>query len=320
MRIIDLHVDTISRSVERGWDLAGGERTAHVDLPRLASSPVSCLGLSLWCDPPLPAPQRLWTLMEATERLVDANAERLRLVRTAEDLEHPAGTVALVPGVEGAHAFGGSLSVLERALDLGVRWVTLTWNNANAWADSCFERGPTPGLTLAGREALAVLTERGCVADLAHASQDAFWQTLEARPKAVWVSHTACAALAPHPRNLADDQIRGIARAGGVCGIICCPEFLLPENPDAAALDTLADHLEHMVSVGGTECAAIGSDFDGVDRLPRGMQGVQDLARLIDRLRRRGWSEAQLQAVCWDNPRRVLGKVLPAPGTTGTNA
>ena len=100
----------------------------------------------------------------------------------------------------------------------------------------------------------------------------------------------------------------------GQCAVRSVPgkgDFLKPDAPNKANLETVADHVEWAARIGGAGCVAIGSDFDGIDRLPAGMQGVEDLPRLPETLARRGWSPAEIEAFCWENAARVLKHALP---------
>ncbi|MBU1699985.1 MAG: membrane dipeptidase [Candidatus Eisenbacteria bacterium] len=311
MRSAILHADTIHRSVDGGWNILETTPQAHIDRPRLLSSGVQCVGLSLWTDPVDPAPERCRRLIRQTEKLLQEAPEQFCCLTDKSRLENLGDKVGLLVVIEGAHAIADSLEVMAEFVQFGVRSLTLTWNNANSLADTCSEIRTPSGLTALGREFVTALEEWGCIIDLAHASQETFWQTLSMAPDRVWVSHTACTSLADHPRNLTDEQIAAIAQADGVIGVIFCPEFLDPTAPDSVTLDTVADHLEHMIKIGGRGCAAIGTDFDGITHLPKGMKGVEDLPLLIQRLRDRGWQEADIEAVGWENAYRVIHRALP---------
>jgi membrane dipeptidase len=313
MRFADLHVDTLNRARERKWDLLRGAPDAHVDLPRLRSSGVGCLGLSLWADPERDAVAWTEDLLEDAHGLMASAPDDFALLLDRASLrEVDGGRVGLLITVEGAHGIGDSLERMERLVARGVRSLTLTWNNSNGLADSSREERDPSGLTPLGHEFVAALRRWGCVVDLSHVSKATFWDAMEVASDGSWVSHSACETLARHPRNLDDEQIRALSRADSVIGVVVYPEFLGPDDPESVTLETVADHIEHAVSVGGIRCVALGSDFDGISLLPRGMKGVEDFPKLFEVLMLRGWTEDMLEALCWRNAMRVLERSLPA--------
>jgi membrane dipeptidase len=311
--LADLHVDTLHRAFEDGADLVQGSAGAHVDVPRQRAAGVRLLGLSIWSRPGPEAPARCRALLDLAHELLARPGAGWRLLESApEDGTEPQGSACwILLGVEGAHGLEDSLEVLEAYVQRGLRWLTLTWNNANALADSCMEPREPGGLTRLGRQFVDLLRRRGAIVDLAHASPRTFWDALEAAPERAWVSHAGCRALADHPRNLTDDQIRALGEAGSVVGLVFHPRFLRPEAPETATLEDVADHIEHAVRVGGPQVVAIGSDMDGVPALPQGLEDTTGLARLLEILQHRGWTPAMLRALAWENALRVVRRALP---------
>ena len=161
--------------------------------------------------------------------------------------------------------------------------------------------------------------ELSILIDLSHASPRTLEDSLAQLSRPVTVTHTACAALCPHRRNLTDDQMRAVAATGGVIGITLCPAFLAPGG-EGVTISTVVDHLQHALSVVGTEHVAIGTDFDGVTALPEGIRGVRDLPAVMAGLAARGVSAGAVAAVAGGNAWRVLRAALPvetAGGETG---
>ena len=128
-----------------------------------------------------------------------------------------------------------------------------------------------------------------------------------------WSATRPARALQPHRRNLSDAQLQAVAGAGGLIGITLCPAFLGPAA-EPVTIETVCDHLEHALSLVGPEAVAIGSDFDGVTRLPQGIRGVQDLPALLGALGRRGVPAETVAAVAGGNAARVLRAALPRLG------
>jgi len=316
MRVFDLHIDTLAKALEPGVDLLAGAPGAMADLPRLRRA--GSLG-AVWaaCDDVhlhgASSAGRVVRMIAAGLDLAARAGERLRIVRTAEDLAactRPGGPQAMLLAVEGAHSLAGSLEMLVAFHALGVRLLTLTWNHANPFGSGCrSDPREDRGLTPLGRELFAEAGRLGIVLDFAHASAATFDGALEASAGPPLVSHTACAALRPHPRNLTDEQLRRVAAAGGVAGITFCPAFLAERD---ATLDDLVAHVRHAVETAGPEAVALGSDFDGVPGLPAGIAGCEDWPLVIAALERGGLTPATIEAVAWKNAVRLLeGALLP---------
>jgi len=186
---------------------------------------------------------------------------------------------SFLPAVEGGDTIK-SLDDLTPFLSRKPAFFGLTWNHDNALAGGC--RGNGGGLTPLGREAVETLESAGTVIDLAHASEQTFWDVLSIAKKPPVVTHACCHSLCPHPRNLTDTQLKALAEAGGVLGITFYPLFLTGSNK--ASFADVSRHIEHAVNVMGAEGVGLGSDFDGCDVLPDGLGGVEDVPALLDSL------------------------------------
>ena len=145
--------------------------------------------------------------------------------------------------------------------------------------------------------------EAGLLLDVAHASRKTFWDMLEASSTPPFSSHSGADAVHPHARNLDDDQIRALAARGGIVGVIFVAAYL---GGAFCTLERVADHIEHVAAVGGDDCVALGSDFDGFMPLPRGLRDAADLPRLTELLWRRGWREPRLTKLLGGNALRYL--------------
>jgi MAF protein len=187
------------------------------------------------------------------------------------------------------------------------------------------------GLTAFGREVVGEMNRLGMLVDVSHVSDDCFRHVLETSTSPVIASHSSCRGISPHRRNLADDMLRGIAATGGVIQINFAAAFVDPAFPPIdpevleywstrggfaaspyakhnTTLDLLADHFDHAIKVVGYNHVGIGSDFDGVAALPRGMDDCSRLPYLTAELLRRGHREADLRPVLGENFLRVLQK------------
>ncbi len=265
---------------------------------------------------------------------------------TAEEAEaiRRSGRVAGMLGAEGGHCIEGSLANLRELADRGVRYMTLTHGSTTGWADSATDEPRHGGLAAFGRDVVAEMNGLGMLVDISHVAPATMRQALEVSEAPVVATHSNAFALAAHPRNLPDDVLEGIAASGGVVCATFVPAFLV-QSTAAAALDMfeqdrrlrarfgpeqeaeflaarkemlrsleidrgtvsdVADHIEHMARIAGVDHVGIGSDFDGVEALPDGLEDASCYPAITAELLARGWPEGDVRKVLGDNWRRVL--------------
>jgi microsomal dipeptidase-like Zn-dependent dipeptidase len=228
----------------------------------------------------------------------DAAGLRLFLEERARDPRRVAGLL----GIEGAQALDGSLAGLDRLFAAGVRMLGLAHFFDNAVAGSSAGVAKH-GLTPLGREVVLRMQTLGIAVDLAHVSPAAVSDALALATEPVVVSHTGVQATCPGPRNLSDEQIRGVAATGGMIGIgyfegaVC-----------GTGVDDVVRAMQHVKDVVGARHLALGSDFDGAVTTAF---DTTALASLVDGLLAAGWSEEEIRGAMGENALRVLGETLP---------
>lgn len=233
--------------------------------------------------------------------------------------------------------------------ELGVRYMTLTHGDTLAWADSATDEARHGGLNDFGRDVVREMNRIGMVVDISHVSADTMRDALATTRAPLIASHSSAFALTPHPRNVPDDVLAGVADNGGVVMVNFYPPFVLPELADRSlemmeegrrlmaeledeqAVDeelqrrwgdvedtgdvgTIVDHIEHIARVAGVAHVGLGSDFDGVDLLPRGLEDASCYPNITAELLRRGWIETEIRMVLGENALRVLAAVEEAAG------
>lgn len=303
----DTHADSL------GDVLAGrrrlGEQSAggQWDVVRMRAAGQRLAFLSCWVEPahkPAGALARLLAYLDAAHTELERDPS-LTLVRDAASLEaawaRPAGGVLLA--VEGAEAVGTDPAVLRILWRLGVRALSLTWNERNLLADGAAEDPGGGGLSRAGRRIVAEMNRLGMVVDVSHLAEAGFWDVLALSTRPPLASHSNCRALAGHPRNLSDAQIRALARAGGVQSVTFVREFLGGTRDRAAVVRHILHHLD---VVGDDRHLGLGSDFDGVTETVPGLEDATRVPDLFDDLARAGLSEATLRRVAGENVVELL--------------
>jgi membrane dipeptidase len=237
--VVDGHADTIARFLDDGEDLGRETRRGHLDLPRMFRGGLDAQFMSCWVEPRWiekgQAARRAFRMIDAVKRWIAAHPDRIVLARSAADVRRAAaeGKVSGILCIEGGHAIEDDLALLRTFHEIGVRYLTLTWNNTNNWADSCREPGRHNGLSAFGREVVREMNRLGMLVDLSHVSEKTFHDALETSDTPVVCSHSCARALCDHPRNLTDGQLRALARNGGVAGVNFYPGFLSQDFTDA---------------------------------------------------------------------------------------
>jgi membrane dipeptidase len=311
--VIDLHNDVLTKISHASFDFASRHGSAafwnpfrlDLDLPKIRAAGIDALGCAMFAGFRLDASRRFWRQLDQARTLVQSHPHDLALVRTAADLAsaRAAGKVSLILGVEGSYVVEESLeSSVERLAAGGVRWFGPLWERDSGAGSSCRSRRDQ-GLTEVGRALVRACNQHGLLVDIAHASPQTFWHLHEASRTPVFTSHSGANGVHRHRRNLEDDQIAAIARRGGVVGVIFVAAYLgNPFSPIAA----IADHIEHVVKIGGEDCVALGSDYDGFAPLARGMRDAADLPRLTQVLWNRGWRAPALKKLLGENALRYF--------------
>ena len=185
-----------------------------------------------------------------------------------------------------------------------IKILTLTWNDSNLLGSSAMS-GNAGGLTLLGRQVVQKMNSLGMIADLSHASDETFWDVMKVTQKPVLVSHSNARSLCNHPRNITDEMFLALCENHGVLGINFYPPFL-ENQPRKANLESIFHHMEHFLELGGENHIGFGSDFDGVDSLPKGITDFSSYSKIISEMERRNYSKELIEKICYKNMMRIL--------------
>ena len=203
--------------------------------------------------------RRSLMLLEEAYRIEARHSRDVAICTTGPDIERAieGGRIAFVLALEGAEGVGRDLDVLRTYFRVGVRMISMTWNRRTMMADGIGERDTGGRLTSLGVEALAAMEELGIVVDVSHLSEAGFWHIAEVARRPFVASHSSCRALQDHPRNLTDEQLAAIGRAGGFVALNAFGPFL----SDEASVDDLITHARHATAILGTGNVGLGMDF-----------------------------------------------------------
>jgi membrane dipeptidase len=321
--VVDLHIDSFIWQRTLGYDLSKrhapplwGAFLGQVDLPRILEAEISGATWVITTNPVRDAADRARTFEDNLNELcatLASDAVHFAVVSSASeyDAARAAGKHAAFLGIQGGNALDWSLSEMARLCDGRILRITLVHlSSSRIGSTSSPLRLKDQGLSAFGAQVVELLNERKVLVDLAHISAQGFWAACEAHAKDVpfVVTHTGVSGVHRHWRNLDDDQIRAVARAGGVVGIMYHAPFL-GDRPWAGRVETIARHLEHVLNVAGEDTPALGSDWDGSIITPRDMPTCLELPRLVAALQNRGIAERAIQKILGQNFLRVVREV-----------
>ena len=204
------------------------------------------------------------------------------------------GIKSIVKGIENGYAVGLDIDNVDRFRSRGVAYMTLCHNGDNDICDSHRGNNEHNGLSEFGKRVVERMNKTGMMVDLSHASEKSFWDALECSSKPIICSHSSSRALCDHTRNLTDDQMRALARSGGVAQVCLYSGFLKKDGN--ATVEDAVRHIMHMIDVMGVDHVGIGSDFDGGGGLP-GLEDASWFISLTERLMAEGLSDSDLSLV-----------------------
>ena len=289
MLICDTHCDTLYKLA------AHPEQALDVTMDRLRSGGVSLQTLAMYVgNDPRPEAVRLLAegMLDQFSRLKQEGWTQAFDPREAKD-----GQVRVMLSIEGCELFENSIDAIAEWRQRGVRMAAVTWNHLNALGPPA-KINATDGLTPFGRQAVREMARLGIAPDTSHLNERGFYDILEMGIVPL-ASPSCCRALCGHVRNLTDDQLKALFGAGGYVGLNFYPWFLSDDG--RCTLDTLADHLLHMLELGGEGMVGFGPDFDGIEAKVPGLEHPGHLPALFETLERRGITGGTLEGIAGRN-------------------
>lgn len=336
--VFDGHNDALTR--EDHARLGDGREAGHLDLPRMRAGGIrgAIFAVFSWAggedDHDQPVARADGVIEFALPDPLDAGAaavqatraagrllalERAGLVRVARrsaDLSaarEGSGPPAAVLHLEGAEAIDPDLEALYTWYAAGLRSLGPVWSRPNAFGHGVPFISPSspdtgPGLTDAGRRLVQRCAQLGILVDLSHLNAAGFWDVARLQAGPLVASHAAVHALCPTSRNLTDEQLDAVGETDGLVGIVFACPFLRPDfadNPDTP-VQLIARHAAYVAERIGVEHVALGSDFDGAT-IPAGIGDAAGMPRVLEALADVGFTASEIEAIAWENWRRVLG-------------
>ena len=310
--IIDGHCDSILDAVTGHRSLTEESTDGHLDFPRLKKAGISVQFFAAYIGSdfkPERSLKRALQLIDTFYYEIEKSQGQVSLVTNYQEIVSTTsqGHIGALLAIEGGEAIAEDLGVLRMLYRLGVRSIGLTWNQRNAIADGVGERASGGGLTVFGKAVIQEMNNLGILIDVSHISERGFWDVLATSSKPIVATHSNSMSVCNHPRNLNDKQIKALAKSGGVMGMNFAPDFICPMSP---SLNRLVDHIDYIADLVGIEVIGLGSDFDGIEETPEGLENVTKLPRIFEELSNRGYKDEQIRKIAGENFLRVIKEVL----------
>ena len=298
--LFDCHCDTGAHAREHGEKLR--RNRMQLDLERLSHySPAGQVFAVCAADDAEPVKFADVSIAFFLEQIKE-NSDIVKLCLNFRDIlsAEKEGKIAALLSIEGAE----QISDIDAAYMQGVRIVHMTWNHDNALCGAAMDSGA--GLTQEGKRFVMRAQQLGIMLDMSHISERGFWDTLSISTRPVIAGHSNAKAVCNVTRNLTDAQFTALVKQGGGAGINLYPEFLGLGRD----IDAVFAHIEHFMSLGGEKSVFLGCDLDGIEQMPKGISGVQDLGRIYEALLRHNYPERLARDIFRNNILRVMEKVL----------
>jgi membrane dipeptidase len=284
--------------------------------------------------------------IDIARRMIARYPDAFTLASTAADIRSAkaAGKIGGMLGAEGGHAIEDSLGALRAYYALGVRYMTLTHNTHTSWGDAAMDPNPGKGgLTDFGEKVVHEMNRLGMLVDLSHTAPDTMRDAIRVSEAPVIFSHSSVQALCDIPRNVPDDVIKSLPANGGVLMVTFVVPFISQAAADIAkpamtkyrelaqgkpeaerkklyeeimaearakmpkvTIADVADHIDYVRKLAGVDHVGIGSDYDGNDSWPEGLEDVSTFPKLFAELIRRGWTDEDLAKLAGGNVLRAL--------------
>ena len=366
--VIDTHNDVTSAILDDGFDMGesgivNGRIKTHTDIARLKAGGMGAQFFAVYVGKEFVtkkpeegggAARRALDMIGVVYDQVKKHPDTFEMAYTSDDIRRirKAGKIAALMGIEGGHAIEDSLFALDNFYRLGIRYMTLTHTNTNNWADSEADlKKPNVkhhgGLNELGKKVIGEMNRLGMMVDISHVADDTMADVFEVSKAPVIASHSSARAIANHTRNLNDDELRAMAKNGGVVMVNFYDGFIdpkkaevtfngrakeeeikqqFPNDPkrvademkqwrsqykfDKTPLSVLLDHIEHIIKVAGIDHVGWGADLDGIplDAAPVGLEDVSKYPVLTYELLKRGHSEADIKKILGENLLRAMAK------------
>lgn len=328
--LIDGHNDVTSLTVD-GFDIGTPNTKGQTDIERLKKGGIGAQFFAAYVaarymDGNHAAHRALQMIDTIRHDIVEKHPQDFALATSADGIlrARKQKKIAALIGIEGGHAIEDDPRLLRDFYQLGARYMTLTHTKNLTWAGSSAESDKR-GLNDLGRTIVAEMNRLGMMVDIAHVSDQTFRDVIQASKAPVFSSHSGARALSNIPRNMTDEMIQAVARKGGLVMVNFGCEFLSQHSADTspwinpslpkdahcaqASIDDVVAHIDHIRRIAGIDAVGLGTDFDGVECVPQGLEDSSKWPNLTRKLLEKGYSPSDIRKVYGQNLLRFMRSV-----------
>lgn len=306
-KIIDAHCDTVSQLLDGNRELYKNDCMVDVEGMKRYDSYVQFFAAFVSKSFKNPMLRAVELLDKAKQEILKND---IKLILDSSDLNYVIDNnlCGAILSIEDARALCGELASLRFFYDYGVRAMTLAWNDDNEVTDGA-DSLKNSGLTPFGREAVKEMNRLNMIIDVSHITEKGFWDVLQESNTPIMASHSNCYSICSHRRNLNDEQIKALIKNNGLMCINIYPPFL-ENNPEDADINSVISHIEHVLSLGGEDILAFGSDFDGIEQTPKGINNVCDYKKIFAKMVDLGYNVELMDKITYKNAKNYVNKVI----------
>ena len=317
-KIIDLHCDTIMALYQKKADSLL-ENDLQIDIKKLHKGNYLAQVFAMFVFLKMGNPYQVCNdMLDIFYDELAKNSDKLGLALNYEDLvkNQESGLVNAILSIEEGGVIEGDIEKLVHFYNRGIRMICLNWNFVNGIGHPNFKMSEKPdfstpndtdGLTPFGFEVVKKMDELGMIIDVSHLSDKGFWDVYNTTKNPFIASHSNARSICNHVRNLTDDMIKAISSRGGVIGLNFCTNFINQEATITSVAD-IVKHALHIIKVGGVECLALGTDFDGIDPTTE-VRNASEMQKIVSGLKEAGISDSDIAKITHKNFLRVFREV-----------
>ena len=301
MKVFDLHCDTLFKANETNHSIIRNDFEFSLEKAKQYDNYTQVM--AIWI-PDEYRNEKAFALAENCYTRLQKELQLQDIFQKCNNYTLKKSNYTIILSVEGGAVLGGDIKKVKRLKEMGVRFLTLTWNGSNEIGDGILCDNPK-GLTDFGKKLIPELEKHQIVIDVSHASEPLFYDVVEYSKKPFVATHSNSRKYCQHKRNLTDEQFQLICQRGGIVGLNF-HRYFITDNGKAKFSD-LQNHLDHFLSLGGENHISLGSDFDGAE-MPECIKGAESIATFYDYLLSQNYNETLLQKIFYDNAENFLKK------------
>lgn len=306
-KIIDAHCDTAAQLLDGNRKLYKNDCMVDVQGMKRYDSYVQFFAAYVSKSFKNPMLRAVKLLDKAKQEILKND---IKLILDSSDLNYVIDNnmCGAILSIEDARALCGELASLRFFYDYGVRSMTIAWNDDNDVTDGA-DSDKNSGLTPFGREVVREMNRLNMIVDVSHITEKGFWDVLEESNAPVMASHSNCYSICSHRRNLNDEQIKALIKNNGLMCINIYPPFL-ENNPDDADIDSVISHIDHVLSLGGEDILALGSDFDGIEKTPKEIKKIRDYRKIFAKMVNLGYDIKIVNKITHQNAKKYINRII----------